>query len=341
MQMKGRVISIKAKRFLNHVWYLWKRNKWVFDFYFWFGKFDKVSIDRPIFLLGIQGGGLTLVSRMLRRHPQVISVSGNCKYWSGADEMHAVFGPILPPELTGLRYKVPIPHHPVFPPLRSWTYACDELLPYYRRTAKDANERIRKRFEHVIHYCIARHAIDKNKARFIDKSQVYTVRVSLIRELLKEYNPRFILVTVNPYAAVYRAATGKAKDMALLKDKLPFAKRLEICAQHWKNSYRCALEDRDEDMLVVRLEDLLCEPAVYLRKICDHVELEFSERLLPHPDDKIPLGSRFRDRWYPLNVNRVLHYIDKATPEELALIHEICGDLAEEFGYSLPDKAHG
>lgn len=76
-----------------------------------------------------KGGGLTLLARMLRRHPQVVSVTGDHRYWSGADEMHTVFGPILPSELTGTRYKVPWPDHPVYKPPRSWTYACDELLP--------------------------------------------------------------------------------------------------------------------------------------------------------------------------------------------------------------------
>ncbi len=331
-------IFLNANKLANKILYLWKRNGWMLDPRFYFAEYKDVPIDRPIFLLGVQGGGLTLISRMLRRHPDVVSVTGNYHYWSGADEMHTVFGPALPSELAGIRYKVPLPDHPIYKPTRSWTYACDELLTYYRKTAKDANMEVKKRLEHVIRYCISRYAPNKTRARFIDKSQVYTVRVSFIRELLKGYNPRFVLVTVNPYASVYRAALGKARDMDLLKDKLPFMKRLEICAQHWRNSYRCALEDRGKDMLVIRLEDLLREPAVYLRKICDHVELEFSERLLPHPDDKIPLGSRFRDRWYPLDVNRVLHYIDKATSEELALIHEICGDLAEEFGYSLPER---
>ena len=97
----------------------------------------------------------------------------------------------------------------------------------------------------------------KTTFRFVDESQVYTVRVSLIRELLKEYKPKFVLVVNNPWAACYRAALGKAQDMERLKGKLSFKERLEICAQHWANSIRCALEDRNEDMLVIRFEDLL------------------------------------------------------------------------------------
>jgi len=321
---------------VNVAYYLWRRNNWMLDPRSWFGKFEEAEIDRPIFLLGVQGGGLTLLSRMLRRHPCVVSVSGNHYYWSGADEIHTVLGPILPPELTGTRYKIPWPDHPVFKPPRSWTYACDELLPFHRKTAQDATSELKRAFERVIRMCIARHALDHKHARFVDKSQVYTVRVSLIRELLKEYKPQFVLVVNNPYAACYRAAMGKAQDMERLKGKLSFKERLEICAQHWANSIRCALEDKDEDMLVVRFEDLLREPEWVLRRICEHVELEFIQDMLPAPHHKIPFGSRFRDRWYPLNLDRALHYIDKATSEELEIVGAQCGSLAKKFGYKLP-----
>jgi len=327
---------MKPLEALNLLWYLWRRNNWMLDPRSWFGKFEGVAIDRPIFLLGVQGGGLTLLSRMLRRHPQVVSVSGNHRYWSGADEMHTVLGPILPAELTGARYKVPWPDHPVFKPPRSWTYACDELLPYYRKTAKDATPELKQAFERVIRMCIARHAPDKTNARFVDKSQVYTVRVSLIRELLKGYKPKFVLVVNNPWAACYRAALGKARDMERLKGKLSFKERLEICAQHWANSIRCALEDRREDMLVVRFEDLLQEPEKTLRQICEHVELEFCEDMVPAPHHKIPFGSRFRDRWYPLDPKRALHYIEEASPEELEIISARCSSLAKELDYRVP-----
>lgn len=294
-----------------------------------------IPIDRPIFLLGVQGGGLTLLSRMLRRHPQVVSVSGNHNYWSGADEMHTVLGPILPPELTGARYKVPVPDHPLFKPPRSWTYACDELLAFYRKTAKDATPALKARLERAIRLCIVRHAPGKTCARFVDKSQVYTVRVSLLRELLKEHHPRFVLVVNNPYAACYRAALGKARDMDWLKGKLSFQERLEICAQHWANSIECALEDRAEDMLVVRFEDLLQEPEATLRRICEHVELDFREDMLPAPHHKIPFGSRFRDRWYPLSLDRALRYIQDAAPEEIQIVEARCGPLARELGYEV------
>lgn len=120
-----------------------------------------------------------------------------------------------------------------------------------------------------------------------------------------------------------------------LNKKFLFKERLEICVQHWANSIRCALEDRDEDMLVVRFEDLLQELEKTLRQICEHVELEFYEDMLPVPHHKIPFGSRFRDRWYPLSLKRALRYIDKATPEELEILRSHCVFLAKELKYDL------
>ena len=114
-------------------------------------------------------------------------------------------------------------------------------------------------------------------------------------------------------------------------------KRLEICAQHWANSIQCALEDRDEDMLIVRFEDLLREPKRILQEICKHVELEFLEDMLPAPYHKIPFGSRFRDCGYPLRLDRALHYIKikKATPDELEIVKRQCGLLANQLGYDI------
>jgi len=319
----------------NRAWYLWMRNYWMLDPRSYFGSYREVTLERPIFLLGVQGGGLTLVSRMLRRHPQVVSVSGNCKYWAGADEMHTVLGPLLPAELSGTRHRVPYPDHPLFKAPRSWTYACDELLPYYRKTADDATEEIAARFKRLIRMCLARHAVDQEPVLFTDKSQVYTVRVSFIRELLKEHQPRFVLVTTNPFAVCYKAASGYAADMKRLSDRLSLETRLDICAQHWHNSMRCALDDRDDDMLIVKFEELLLDPAQQLDRICRHVGLQFSDRMIPSPTDRVPFGSRYRTRWYPLDPSRASHYVDEASADELSLIDQKCGSTADDLGYKL------
>lgn len=327
---------IKASQIVNEAWYLWKRNNWMLDPRTYLGNHRGVTLNSPVFLLGVQGGGLTLISRMLRRHPSVVSVTGNHRYWTGADEMHTVLGPILPPELAGTRYKAPWPDHPLLEPPRSWTYACDDLLPYYRKTADDATEELKERFERLIRMSVSRHALDRHSACFTDKSQVYTVRVSLIGKLLAEHHPKFILITTNPYAVCYKAASGYAEDMRRLEKQLSLEQRLEICAQHWSNSMRCALEDRAGSMMIMKFGEILNEPDRYLREICHHIGLEYDARMVPGPADKLPIGSRYRTRWYPLVPERAFRYLNKATPNEIAIIDHYCGDVARELDYARP-----
>jgi hypothetical protein len=323
------------RSYLDVLYYYWKRNNWIIDPRTYLGEHDHITIDRPIFLLGFQGGGLTLVSRMLRRNPAVVSVTGNCRYWSGADEMHTVLGPLLPAELTGTRYKVPCAHHPFYLPPRSWTYACDELLPYYRKTEADATAELKHRFQRLIRLVLARHAPGDASPRFTDKSQVYTVRVSLIRELLKEHKPKFLLIAMNPYAACRKAANGKAIDMKRLRQKLPFETRLNICAQHWANSIACALRDAGGDFSIIRFEDVLADPKGSMNKICGLLELEFDEIMLPQEGQVLPLGSRFRNRWYPLDCDRNQAYLRNIDSREIRIINSTCGELIRRLGYDV------
>lgn len=330
--------NVKPKKLINIVYYHWRRSNWLVDPRFYFGNYENTVIEKPIFLIGNQGGGLTLVSRMLRRNPNVVSVTGNHNYWSGADEMQNVFGPVLPAELTGIRYKAP--KHPILIPPRSWSYATDELLPAYRKTEQDATLELAGRLKKVIRYLLARHFRNTDRpGRFIDKSQVFTVRVSLITELLKECDPKFVLITRNPFVSCYRAAIGKAGDMERYKKFLSFEERLELCTQHWSNSMQCVLEDKkriDNDILIVQFEEILKHPHEHVKKICEFVELEFSEDMLPQPYHEIHLGTKHKDRWYPLKPDVNEKYLNELSEEDIKIIENRCGHLASKFGYYPP-----
>ena len=296
---------------------------------------SRMPIDRPIFLLGVQGGGLTLVSRMLRRHPSVVSVTGNSSYWAGPDETQITMGSYVPSELTGLHHKMPA--HPRFP-RRDWLYATDELLPKYRHTAADATERMAMRFQQAIRLAVAMHARDPHSARFVDKSQTFTVRLSLVARLLAEYRPRFVLVTRNPYAMCYRAAVVATP---LSRLDLSLRERMELAAQHWANSYRCAIADgRAVPALTVRFEDVLHRPEESLRAICSHVELDFRPSMLPAKGDRLPLGSTGSSRgdakWYPLRTDVNRRYLGRLEDWMVTCVATFAGSLASRWGYT-PD----
>lgn len=312
------------------------------DFSYYFRNFKEIKIDRPIFLLGVQGGGLTLISRMLRRNKNVVSVSGNYHYWYGADEMQNVLWPILPPELSGIKHKFPTKKKFIKP--RGWLYATNYLIDDYRNDEKDATEKIKANFQKIIRWQIARHAFNPKTARFTDKSQVFTVKIAFINKLLEEAQPKFILITRNPYALCYRSVVkkGEAPELKKAAKIYGFKKALDLAAQHWANSMKYALEDgkKLKNFLVVRLEDILNEPEKKLKEICKFADLKYSPDMLPQKQDKIVLGVRSlkRNKWYPLRKNINDKYLKETKKEDIEIIAKRCAKYAERFGYHNPRK---
>jgi hypothetical protein len=318
---------------IHRLIYYCRTYSWMLDPRFLLPKGD-FPLDRPIFLLGTQGGGLTLLSRMLRRHPEVVSVAGNHRYWTSADEMQNTFGMFLPSEFSGIRYKAP--PHPDLPPPRSWTYATDELLPVYRQRAEDATPELGKAFLDAIRFAVTRHARDRGRARFLDKSQSYSVRVGLIHKVLAGFDPRFVLVVREPYISVYRAATGKAADMKRLAKTHSYEERVTLCAQHYANSMKAVYADCDElgiKLHLVRFEDLLKEPDRRLREVCDFVDLDFRPDMLPAAGHQFPIGSRFLNRWYPIRPDVNSAYDPRLDPFLIHTVNATFGDLSEQMGY--------
>ncbi|WP_082232887.1 sulfotransferase family protein [Halobacillus massiliensis] len=328
--------KILPKEITNNLYYAYKRNNWMVDFSRYYKKYIDLNLNSPIFLLGLQGGGLSLVSRMLRRNDKVVSVTGDSKYWTGADELQNVLGPILPPEFTGIKHKVP--PHPEFDKPRGWLYATDELIDKYRLTSENVNEENKEKYINILKWTIYRQA-KRRDVRFTDKSQINTVKVSFLDKVLSEYNPKFILITRDPYALCFRSAQGKAYSLKRLQSKYSFHEILELASQHWANSIKAALEDGENmnNFKILKFEDILSEPQHNMKEICDFANLEYSEDMLPQPNHVIPFGSKRKNRWYPLKPKLNNQYLNEITKEEIEIIDKHCGKYASLLGYERPD----
>jgi len=324
---------MKTNEYLNYIYYIFKRNSWMLDPRMLIN-FKKIKIDKPIFLLGVQGGGLTLISRMLRRNKKVVSVTGNSNYWAGADEMQNVFGPILPSELTGIKYK--ITEHEEIKKNSSWKYASNGVINDYRNTENDVTKKLRSKIKKIIRYIIKRYG-DNSDIRFIDKSQIYTIKVSFINELLKTSDPRFVLITRNPYAVCYRAPKISS-GLKNLPNEYSHEDKLRLAAEHWKNSNELALKDgkKVDNFMVMKFESVLMNPKKQILKLCEFCNLKFNHNMIPQKNHKNPFGSLRRKRWYPLRKNVNKKYFEKMSKEEYEIIDNYCGELAENFGYKKP-----
>lgn len=322
----------------NLFWYYWRRNNWIIYPRRFFSDYEDIQINRPIFLLGNQGGGLTLVSRMIRRHLHVVSITGNHRYWSGADEMQKVMMCRLPNSLRlgGRFFCKDVPHEKFTPP-RSWSYASDDLIESYRKTETDYDEEAAHQLRFLIREALYRHGNGEQGKRFVDKSQVFTVRMSYVDALLKDTDPYFVLITRNPYAACFRAAKGKAGDMKRYAQYMNLDERVEVCVQHWSNTMQCVLEDKDKvsNFKAMRFEDFLQKPRESQIELCSFLDLPFVDDLVPSEHHSIPFGSKYSDRWYPLRPDVNKQYLEEIPDKYVEMISNRCQPIAEQFGYRL------
>ncbi len=236
--MKERLTGIVPIRKVNSAYFHYRTNRWR-----WNARFRKDTdqrLDRPIYLIGTQGGGLTLLSRILHRHRHAVSVTGDSSNWAGEDEAQNALEPILPEDF-GWR-RIDLPGYPSRD--HSWLYANDDFLPHYRRTAEDAVPEVGARYRTIIAGVVRMNARGEGPARFIDKSQSLTVRVGFVHALLADCAPSFVLVTRNPYALVWSQATANSVVARLDRS---LEDRVRLCAQHWRNSVEAALADAGRD----------------------------------------------------------------------------------------------
>lgn len=323
--------------------YHWRRLEWHWYLPRLVSDYEDVIIDRPIFLLGNQGDGLTLISRMLRRHRDVVSITGDSRYWIGADEIQNVMASRLPESLRLPKtVAAGAPRHPRLTPPPSWSYGTDDLFDAYRATGEDRTEEAERKLRKVIREAVVRHG-RRGSARFVDKSQLFTIKIPLVESLLEGSDPFFVLITRNPYAACVRAASGRAGDMRRYASFMDMEERVRLCAQHWSNTTACALEDgaKARHFISMRFEDFLLRPEASLRSLCSFVDLEFSGDMVPAPAHTIPMGSRYPERWYPIRRDVNARYLAESSVEHRQIIDQRCGELAERLGYGPEGTSEG
>ncbi len=274
---------------------------------------------------------------MIRRSRRVVSVTGNKNYWAGADEMQNVFGPYLTERLSGIKHN--IPEAKMYPDLRGWMYASDDLIDKYRKDDRNYSGIDEYKLKKIISWCVSNYGREKNSTVFVDKSQVYTVKISYIDRLLEGANTKFIFVTRNPYALCYRAPL-KSKSMKKMSDYFSRMDKIRIAAEHWRNSAESVIDDKQKGCRVmhVRFEDVLNETAKYTKKLCHFIEVPFDDSMLPSSSDVFPLGSKRRKRWHPIRQDVNEKYLRKISRKEAELVAGALSGIEKKFGYSSPNK---
>lgn len=303
---------------------------------------ESVKIEAPVFFLGTQGGGLTLISRTLRRSGQFVTIGGGPSFWMGNDEMDKfhVGHELLPDEMalrspgynnmTGREE-----NHPLFGLERSWVYATDELLARYRMTKEDLSVELEKKFKDFIRRSIRAYSEDGKSSRFLDMSQSYSLKIPLLREFFPEAS--FILVTRNPYVMCWREAARHPDHKYRQWNEYPSLERgLRLAAQHWRNTYRTALDDLkgERDWALVRFEDFIRNTEEEVKKMASVSGVDFSGKMIPSSEDKIPLGSKAVRKWFPIDKNPNNKYKKSITKKATNIIENEIVGTGKKLGYN-------
>src|SRR5699024_2543155 len=99
-------------------------------------------------------------------------------YVSGADDQQSVMGPYLGYKFAGVIHKNP--PSTKFGLRRGFSYASNELLPYYSFGRYDYDEDQASKFKRAIKTALKLNG-NKEGLRFLDKSQTYALKIPLIR----------------------------------------------------------------------------------------------------------------------------------------------------------------
>lgn|SRR3990167_2286566 len=295
---------------------------------------NKIAIREPIFLLGVQGGGLTIMSRVIRLLPEISYITGNNRFWAGADELHnSARFKYLPDQLT-LRspgYYNLLGHeknHIDFGYERAFLYASNEFINEYRLSEKDWTPELENALKNAIQICLCVYANNINSAQFHDMSQSYILKIPFLERCFPD--AKFIIATRDPYAVCWK----QAQVSPIFKTDSKRA--VQYAAEHWFNSYHYAIQDTQNknNALWIRFEDFMKNPIDVLKTIFSflgksHIDIESLISQYPF----VPLGSSDPEKWFPINEQVNKRHYHSIPDWARNIITYQCGELIQRFSY--------
>ena len=290
-------------------------------------RLPSIAIDKPIFFLGTQGGGLSLISRMIRRHKDVVSCSGNSLYWHGTDELQNHEFESLPKSLrlgsTNPRVRgTSDVTHPIFGHNLSNLYADDSLVEHFRYGAEKYNETDKD----IIYNLMRRHirAYQRTTApRYCDKSQSYTLKIPFLLKCFPD--AKLVLVSRNPYALCFGRSNANSRNDLTAK------------CRHWVNSFKIAFGDlKGKEHYFIRFEDFTKDPSNQLDSLLSFLELDKQADLLPSPATRLPKGAFSTEKWYPIESDPNMKYLVELgrDVDRIDIMREILEPLSGSLGYT-------
>ena len=267
-----------------------------------------LTLTRPIFILGLNKSGTSLLNLCLAQHASVSGIRdfSRPKKWKGGTAHLRLQSFRL-----GEGQKIPNLLEKLTPkPGGSGRWAHPDVRHLYRLTEAHVEPDDR---DHVVR--AYREGMCDSSKRLCEKSPPNLIRSRYLQALFPD--AVFITIVRDPYANI--SANGKVRTKwGTVRDQ----------AVHWAAAHRLFLEDRPQlsRSLLLRYEDLVADVKATLGRVCAFSDLDAAELAEP-PLQIDPTHNQF--------------LIDQLEPDDVAVIDEKCGEVMGEFGYnSLSKRDH-
>ena len=173
---------------------------------------------------------------------------------------------------------------------------------------------------------------NKFKSRFLDKSQSYLLKIDLIKKILNDVNPKFIIIVRNPLATCWRASKEKT---GLSNQKVNLRTRLNMSIEHWNNCFsEIKKYQNTNDVIIFRIEDLVADIENGMAKIFKFIDCSFEKEFLPNGKEKLGYGSLRGERWFPVRKEVNNHRIEVVPDWAKKIILERCKNGMNYFNYN-------
>lgn len=281
-----------------------------------------MSANGPIFVVGAPRSGTTLLQRMLRSHPQISSPTGESHFIIPLLADAARFGDLT--QRDNLVRLLKYMHG-------RWSEFLDTDLHGIRFDVEATADAIRARgaatMPEVIDTLFRLNAEGEGKARWLDKTPYY---IRHIPTLISTYPDAQFVHIVRDGRDAALSMLERAAEIRVFN----FA----ACATLWKryvdagrSAHQILGADRYHEL---HYEDLLTAPNETVRKLCDYLGEEFSEKVIDFQKSKDPnnrtpllrqgLQKENRDKWR-----------SAMTARQIDTFEAIAGDTLEACGYTL------
>ena len=277
----------------------------------------------PIFIVGVQRSGTTLLAAMLAAHSR-LSCGPETHFFRRLAQVDAAS--LCAPDTwpcAAAQFVRSITHTGVEPHTRKslvdkYRLAPDSIDTYLRTKAPSIPEILRSVTE--------QHMIAKAKVRWVEKTPDHLLHTAAIRE----YFPGAPIIHI----------VRDPRDVALSLMNVPWGvKSLLEGLLYWERLERTSRDFFSTDRLchTVRFEDLVGSPARELQKICEFIGEAYEEGML----DTSRTGSEINARNAPwknkvsqaVDVSRLEVWRAELTESENRLAEAVLGDHIEALGY--------